>query len=151
MEIDKIILKLSKLKHFEHGEGCSEAEVHSLENELGVKFPEDYSYFLQHYGSAMWFGSSILGLCDEDYEEYLSTLLYTKRDRETDFPDDFAIRPENTIVVGPYGGGGHFFLHCLGSVNEGKVVLLTDETCGKPSGLEWLSFTEFVKHYTKRA
>lgn len=148
MKIDNIVERLSKsLEDFELGEGATTEEINIIETEFGVVFPADYRYFLERYGYASW-SNDILGIChDLDYEEYSSMPYFTRVDRNKTFPAHFMTRPKNTVVVGPYGGGGRYFLYCANSEFSGKVELLLTELGGKPDSKSWDSFTEFLEHY----
>lgn len=149
MEIDRIISRLSKsLEDFEIGDSVTGEEIKSIEFEFSVVLPPDYKYFLKKYGYAFWDGAGVLGIChDPDDEEYFSMPYFTRVDRNKNLPDFFMPRPEHTIVVGPYGGGGRFFLHCANGDYCGKVELLLTELNGKPDSKTWDSFTDFLDHY----
>ena len=148
-KIDSIILRLEKTKEdFETGESVTNEEIEKIEKDLNIELPSDYKYFLGKYGYAFWSGAGILGVCnDPDDEEYFSMPYFTMDDRGKIFPEYFMPRPKNTVVVGPYGGGGHFFLHCMNSDRGGKVELLLTELNGRPDVKSWDSFTEFLGHY----
>ncbi|GHA22274.1 hypothetical protein GCM10008090_35110 [Arenicella chitinivorans] len=148
-QIDKIIDDLKhKYSTVEVGKGVDELELKSVEKKLSVTFPADYKYFLMKYGYLASDGPDILGLgCDPDYDEYYSMLFFTLYDRNGEVPTFFTPRPANTVIVGAYGGGGHFFLHCEESSRSGAVELLLDELNGKPDKLKWQSFTEYLAHY----
>lgn len=148
MSIDKIIARLkSKLDDFETGIGASIEEIEAIEREFDIEIPTDYKYFLQTYGYATWDGTDILGIChDDELEEYFSMPYFTRADRAKSFPEHFASRPKDTIVIGPYGGGGRFFLHCSPE-NSGKVMLLLTELGGRPDTKTWDSFSDFIAHY----
>lgn len=148
-EIDKIIERFNrKYSDIECGQGLAESEVRSIERQLDVTFPADYKYFLQKYGYFTSDGPDILGAgCDPDFDEYYSMVFYTIDDRSCELPTFFKPRPQHTVIVGPYGGGGHFFLHCEESANAGQVELLLDELHGKADSKKWTSFSEFLNHY----
>ena len=153
--IDNIIVRMSQcLNDFETGDGATESEISDIEKNLGVSFPSDYRYFLSRFGYIVWDGTSVLGIChDVDLDEYFSMYYYTKSDRSNELPKHFMKRPENIIVVGPYGGGGHYFLYCNNSSSPGRVALLLTELSGCSDGHTWSSFSDFLNHYVygKRA
>lgn len=148
-EIDEIINRLSNdLDDFEVDRGASNEKIALIESEFNVTLPEDYKYFLSRYGYASWDGADILGVCsDSDLEKYFSMPFYTRDDRNTKLPSYFSPRPKNTVIVGAYGGGGHYFLHCENSQTPGKVELLLTELHGKAAKNKWNSFVEFLDHY----
>jgi len=148
-EIDRIVDGLcSKYGEVEIGVDLEEAETLRVEKELGVSFPADYKYFLNRYGYFSSDGPDVLGIgFDPEEAEYYSMPYYTKSDRECILPKHFRPRPKHTVVVGAYGGGGHYFLYCDNSRHPGKVVLLLDEISGKADTVKWQSFTEFLAHY----
>lgn len=148
-ELDIIIDRLGKkFRDVELGEGLDDLEVRKIERKLGLTFPLDYKYFLKKYGYFASNGPDILGAgCDPDYDEYYSMEFFTLDDRNCDLPSFFKPRPTHTVVVGAYGGGGHFFLYCEESKKAGCVELLLDELGGKADTKSWKSFTEFLSHY----
>jgi hypothetical protein len=149
LDIDKIIEHMkSSLEGFEVGSGATSEQINDIEKEFGVVLPLDYKYFLQKFGYAAWIGTCILGVCeDSEDEEYYSMPYYTREERKCSLPERFVSRPDNTVVIGPYGGGGHFFLHCANSENDGKVELLLTELNGRADSKSWKTFSEFLNHY----
>lgn len=148
-EVDKIVEKMAmRLPGFETDIGASASQIFQVEKEFDAVLPRDYKYFLNKFGYVSWDGSDILGICsDSEMKVYFSMPYYTKCDRESILPKHFTQKPSNTVIVGAYGGGGHFFLHCNNSNSPGKVVLLLDELHGKPADESWGSFTDFLRHY----
>jgi antitoxin YobK len=51
-------------KEHSFAKGVSLSTVQDVEELLSVKLPEDYIWFLQHYGEGHLFGSSILGISE---------------------------------------------------------------------------------------
>ena len=149
MEIDNIISRMEKtLDDFEIGKGTTSKEIMKIESKFQITLPSDYKYFLEKYGYAAWSGTCILGVCDDpDDDEYFSMPYFTKTDRERTHPDYFMPRPKNTIVIGPYGGGGRFFMYCSNDSSNGKIELLLTELEGRADSKKWKSFTEFLDHY----
>ncbi len=144
-KVEQIVQRMKKcLSDIEIGDGATLDEIELIENKLNVIFPDDYKYFLHEYGYLFWEGTGILGIChDDDLQEYFSMPYFTESDRKNTLPDNFMPRPKNTVVVGPYGGGGHFFLYCNNSDSPGRVSLLLTELNGYADKNSWKSFTDF--------
>ncbi len=148
-KIDEIVARMKGcLEDFECGDGASDIEICNLEYKFNITFPNDYRYFLKTYGYVDWDGTCVLGICHlEGLQKYFSMDYYTESDRANVLPKHFSKRPENTVVVGPYGGGGHFFLFCQNSNHSGKVALYLTELHGKADKANWSTFSDFLRHY----
>ena len=148
--INQIIEKMEiTLPDFETGDGASDEIINEIEEKFSIVFPADYRYFLKKYGYVDWDGTCILGYCnDKEMAPYYSAPYFTESDRKQPLPEHFRKRPENTWIVGPYGGGGHFFMYCENSASPGRTVLLLNELSGcADKRLIWSTFSDFLEHY----
>lgn len=68
--------------------GVDESQINVVQNELGVKLPESYKWFLTNYGSGGIFGVDILGV---DRSNILSVVSNTKDRRNMGMDKDLVI------------------------------------------------------------
>lgn len=68
--------------------GVDESQINSIQNELGVKLPESYKWFLTTYGSGGLFGVDILGVAKSNRAPIV---VNTKRYRDLGMDKDLVV------------------------------------------------------------
>ncbi|MCX7568634.1 SMI1/KNR4 family protein [Tumebacillus sp. DT12] len=68
--------------------GIPDEHIKSIEEELGVRFPESYKWFLRNFGSGGLFGVDILGCGKSTIPSVIS---YTERLRQYGLPEAFIV------------------------------------------------------------
>ena len=76
--------------------GCAADEIAAAEEELGLKFAEDYIDFLKAYGIASFEGHEIVGICKSPRLDVVSV---TKRMKQiyADAPNDWYVIEDMSI------------------------------------------------------
>lgn len=143
MELIDILKGFEKKENFECGWPQTDKQIHTLEDSLKIKFPEEYKELLKNYGYISFFGTEIFGPSNDPYCDLLTR---NKTARERSIPKDFHSLPLNAFIFMQYGGGGYYMLFSADSPRAGQVGLFLSET-GYREEQTWESFEAFLEDY----
>ena len=100
--MSNFINKIKSIKHVEFSKGATKEQVRDAEKTLQLKFPKDYSDYLNVFGCISFFGTEWTGLNGADY---LNVVDATAEARET--YSDF---PINMFIIEDLGFDGYLIL-----------------------------------------
>ncbi|WP_246188018.1 SMI1/KNR4 family protein [Paenibacillus tengchongensis] len=118
--------------HTDFTGGVSDISIAEVEDKLKVVLPEDYKWFLQHYGSGGIFGADILGFGKSSLPSVIST---TVRLRNFGLPHQY-------IVIEDCGE----FAYCLdtGELSDGKCPVVSWDREAGFRGRRAEDFSDFL-------
>lgn len=57
-----LIEKIQSINKLYHGKGCTDEQIQKAEQDLGIKFPNDYCDYVKEYGAISFWGTEWTGL-----------------------------------------------------------------------------------------
>lgn len=117
------------LRGFRCGHPASEAEILKYEQELDLRFPENYRTFLHTFGFASWAGNKITGISEEPYYDLLAI---HKLAKERQAPP-----PRYCIIL-----DSDFAMKCLPLSDTGSVF----QRDRMPTNIEEVAFSSFEEY-----
>lgn len=85
--MNTIVSKIRNIENLYHLTGCTDSQLIDAQNELGLKFPEEYIDYVKAFGAISFYGTEWTGL---NVEGYLNVVEATKQEKEWNdaFPED---------------------------------------------------------------
>ena len=125
MDLINILNRIIADKDCEYGKSLSNEDIQALELELGMNFADSYKLLLKRFGFISSGGITVFGVSEEPYNDIVKR---NKKIRNHKLPEDFAPLPSDAYIISHYPGGGYYVQYAKGTLREGQIGLILDET-----------------------
>jgi hypothetical protein len=146
-EIADLLDRLESVPDIMRGAPADDARLKAIENNLGVKLPDDYAAFLRRFGFALWDGGCVNGSYQMDEENLpgydFDVVRNTLEQRRAKRPKHFEPLPKDGMVLDDDQAGGYFVLMSASSPKCRGVVYYNYEDAGGPDE-SWPTFADFL-------